>query len=807
MRTGGWSGLARIKQMRFAVIALFLPVALSAGPAADLAKSIRELGFDRDQCYRVRDVTFVKEDIRIYLTEGHLMFSKPVAGRPIAAVFSADGEGGDAEVILLPPDRAERRSLATFIQTPNLDDHFRTALFLFTGNEYAELRAALEGSPSNKKMPEIGALMDEQYGPVLRNLAASYQTRLTLDLMGRPGHEADLFTGIFNSPKLGNYDLLYDPDNTEQIVAGQLLSKDGRLYFDDWTSFPALAFRKNPAVHQFDLNVSDYRIDASINPDLSMSAVTRVKVKAREGPLPAARFEVSSAISVTSAMVDGREAEVLQPDSPRSNMIMRGNNVFLVVPATPLIAGQEYEFEFHHEGKVIQDAGDGVYYVTARGTWYPMHGLQFAKFDLTFHYPRLFDLVAPGEIVEDRTEGDVRSTRRRTEATIRMAAFNLGTYAHARSTRGDYTIDVWANRKLENALQPRPPAIVTGSAAPRRRTIDQFSMQPPADAPLNPLARLDALATDVASALDFMAGKFGPPALPHLSVSPIPGTFGQGFPGLIYLSTLAYLRSVPPNMAVAKSVDLFFEDVLQAHETAHQWWGNRVTADGYRDYWLMEALANYSALLYLEKRKGARAVDDMLDSYRAALLEKNQEGGTKESAGPIVLGQRLQNSVQPAAWTAITYGKGSWILHMLRRRLGDERFLAMLSGMAKKYDHGSLTTEQFRQEAAQALPPKSEDPKLEAFFAQWVYGTGIPTLKFTYAVKGVAPAVKLTGTLTQSGVDDDFSAWTPVEIQFGKGPSVTKWIASSSEPATFTMTLKQVPSKVLLDPRNAVLKR
>ncbi len=133
--------------MRFAVLVFFLPSLLPAGPGTDLAKSIREVGFDRGQCYRVRDVTLVKDDIRIYLTEGHLIFSKPVAGRPIAALFSADVEGGDGEIILLPPDRAERRSLANFVHAPNLDDHFRTALFIFTGNEYAELQAAAGGEP------------------------------------------------------------------------------------------------------------------------------------------------------------------------------------------------------------------------------------------------------------------------------------------------------------------------------------------------------------------------------------------------------------------------------------------------------------------------------------------------------------------------------------------------------------------------------------------------------------------------------------------------------------------------------------
>src|SRR5208283_3456420 len=108
---------------------------------------------------------------------------------------------------------------------------------------------------------------------------------------------------------------------------------------------------------------------------------------------------------------------------------------------------------------------------------------------------------------------------------------------------------------------------------------------------------------------------------------------------------------------------------------------NRVTAATYRDNWLMEALANYSALLYVEKTKGPRAMEVMLDSYRARLLEKNESGQTMESAGPIVLGSRLSSSLSPAAWNSITYGKGSWIVHMLRRRMGDARFFAMLAAV------------------------------------------------------------------------------------------------------------------------------
>src|SRR5438874_2823279 len=140
----------------FAMAIVSLPfgaLPLSAGSAADMARAIRETGFDRDECYRVRDISLVREDIRIYLTAGHLIFSKPVGGRRIAALFSADVEGGDGEVILLPPDRAERRSLAAYTSSPNLDEHFRAGLFLFTGDDYERIRKQLADNDFNKKTP------------------------------------------------------------------------------------------------------------------------------------------------------------------------------------------------------------------------------------------------------------------------------------------------------------------------------------------------------------------------------------------------------------------------------------------------------------------------------------------------------------------------------------------------------------------------------------------------------------------------------------------------------------------------------
>ena len=336
-------------------------------------------------------------------------------------------------------------------------------------------------------------------------------------------------------------------------------------------------------------------------------------------------------------------------------------------------------------------------------------------------------------------------------------------------------MEVCANRSLERALEPKQstPVGVGPGPVPMVRSRGRLqpntgvsTEQPPQPVTL-PSARLKELASDVAAALEFMSARFGPPALSTLTVSPSPGAFGQGFPGLIYLSTLSYLP--PTNRAIAglsESDRLFFSEMLYAHETAHQWWGNVVVSSGYQHDWLMEALANYSALLYLEKHKGTRATESLLSEYRDDLLAKSDAGRTVESAGPIALGLRLESSLSPKAWRTIVYEKGTWILHMLRRRMGDERFGAFLGELRKRFEWKPLDTESFRLLAATFLPPQSADPKLDAFFDQWVYSTGIPTLRVTSTLAGKAPARKLTVTVEQTGVPEDFSVAVPVEIQF-----------------------------------------
>jgi hypothetical protein len=373
-------------------------------------------------------------------------------------------------------------------------------------------------------------------------------------------------------------------------------------------------------------------------------------------------------------------------------------------------------------------------------------------------------------------------------------------------------VEVCANRTLERALMP-PPAPVPPVPSPilspgrgRRPVPTMLEFPPEPQRMPSPTARLQEMAGEIASALEFMSARFGPPPLPTVTVSPAPGGSGQGFPGMIYLSTLSYLGpNDRPIARLGERQKTFFADILYAHEVAHQWWGNVVSSAGYQNDWLLEALADYTALMYLEKRKGARALETVLNEYRTDLLVKQEDGSTLESTGPIALGLRLQSSKAPAAWRVIAYEKGSWILHMLRGVIGEARFLSFLGEVRRRYEWKTLDMESFRKVAAEFMPPRSPDSKLESFFDQWVYGTGIPTLSVKYSLSGKGPAQKLTVTVAQSGVDEDFSASVPVEVQFGRMKPTVHMVRTSSEPATFTIPARQGPAKVTLDPSNSLL--
>jgi len=816
-------------------LALLLAAALRGASdnvtGAQLAQSIRDAGLDQEECYRVRDLSYYKEDIKLYFHDGYLIFSKPVRGERLSVVFTADVEGGDGEIILFPPFKGERQSMARFTQSPNLDEHFNAALLVFSDDTARQLYEQITQEGVGKKALEMGPLLRDQWDSVVKNVTENFDLRLVIDLLN-PNRESarsreGLLFGAIAGKTLGNFDFVDDPRQEQQILAGQMKDRsNGEPQYDIWTHFSARSIRTGsgkPLEEGF--KVRHYRIEASIlgmsgdvsgSQGLKLRGVTEATIRLGKNSLRVFPFEVSRAIQVKSVEVDGKPAELLFRETSRGKALRPDQNeAFVVVVSEALAAASDHVLKFQHEGSVISFAGKGVYFVEARSNWYPQSGFNFADYDLTFHYPHALTLVAPGDLKEEEPgsqsdNSESKISRYVTPVPIRVAGFNLGQYEKVSGNDPGFRVDVYGNRNLEYALVPKPRETLqlpnSIGLRPGRNTAASAASVTTLPVVPDPLGRLREVASDVSACFQYFTSLFGPPAMNSLTVAPVPGSFGQGFPGLVYLSTIAYIEPTErPAFARSLQNQVFFSDLIEAHEVAHQWWGNVVVSAGNQDEWIMEGLANYSAMMWLEKKKGAKVLEQLLQQYRDDLLTKDQTGHPIEAAGPITWGYRLEASDSASAWRVITYEKGAWIYHMIRKRLGDERFLKMLAELRHRYEFKVVTTEGFRALVKEYVPPKVSKNSVDLFFDNWVYSTGVPSLKLSYAVKPAAKQWKVSGTIEQSAVDNDFTAEVPVEIQFAKGPSQIVWVETSDEPATFSATIQDLPVKVALGTGTTVL--
>ena len=367
---------------------------------------------------------------------------------------------------------------------------------------------------------------------------------MVLDLLSGESAQHGFFEAIIQGKKLGNFDLGYDGRGYEQINAGQLTTRNGQTYYDTWTSFASRSHR-NAAPPAPEEEILGYRMEATLDSSFVLHCVTRIRFRATAQSSRVIPFDLSAQMRPTAAILDGADAEVYERNSVRSGLVQdRGDELLLVVPPQPLAPGSEHEVEIHHMVKVVLDAGHQVYFVSSRGFWHPNRGAQFATYDVTYRYPKNLDLVSAGLVAEDRTEGDVRITHRIPDGRIRMLAFNLGVYERKLLERGNIQIEVTANREVEDALRYRPPdqtfiepSIGTGARRPPRLFSGAGAAEP-VQAPqpvINPANQLSQVADDVAAAVEFYRARFGAPPVNRIEVSPVPGRFGQGFAGMIYL--------------------------------------------------------------------------------------------------------------------------------------------------------------------------------------------------------------------------------------------------------------------------------
>ena len=202
----------------------------------------------------------------------------------------------------------------------------------------------------------------------------------------------------------------------------------------------------------------------------------------------------------------------------------------------------------------------------------------------------------------------------------------------------------------------------------------------------------------------------------------MPGEVSQGWPSLIFLSSFSFLTPAEKSQLHMSAVATVLSENVIAHETAHQWWGDLLSWKSYRDQWLFEALANYSALLLMESENPPQ-FRVVMEKYRQDLLAKNKEGSPLADAGPVTFGTRLNCSHFPDGYDAISYGRGTWLFHMLRTMLRDaERSrsalpqtcqtprrmhlsLRALSKARERFQERAINTREFLQVFEEELPP------------------------------------------------------------------------------------------------------
>jgi aminopeptidase N len=157
-------------------------------------------------------------------------------------------------------------------------------------------------------------------------------------------------------------------------------------------------------------------------------------------------------------------------------------------------------------------------------------------------------------------------------------------------------------------------------------------------------------------------------------------------------------------------------DGVVAHELAHQWWGDSVTPADWDDLWLSEGFATYFHGLFLEGLGGQGALREHM-ARAASTVKETSAKGPKAVVDPGV--------AEPSAkLSAFTYQKGAWVLHMLRRTLGDETFFRALRRYYAAHAGATATTDDFRH-ALEAASGRGLAP----FFQQWVYRPGLPELR------------------------------------------------------------------------------
>ena len=761
--------------------------------------------FDPAKVATVNNMEIVRDRIHIMLDSGTLHFTQPVNGIVTGAVFHGAGR-----IQVSPPNQYESQQLQFFIKQDGLSATFDEAAFSFTDKTFDEISAKAQWGGTSPNDGLYATRMQQN-----EDLGAAFLPRLFKSVMGADRTKSALFLADVKTAKSGWVAALYDASEPEEIKVGRWVDVGPLKNFDIWTSFPAHGISPSAAfdvpLAKADYVFKSYDMDVSVTDSSDLTATARSRIETRWAGERVLLFDLDSNLRVDKVSEgDGPALFFVQARVVKDRNQSYGDFIAVVLP-TATESGQTRSLTIQYGGKrAIRRVGPGNYFAESFH-WYPSRisssaGDDFAlRYDFHMHFrcPKQDLIVATGNKVSDTIDGKDRITEWKSDKPLAVAGFAYGDYKEVTTKVGDIEVQVFANKQPDDQM------------AQIQRDVD--SLGPTSGMAIGNLSAIGmapTIAQEMGNSIRTFEKYFGPYPYKQLAVTNIPYGYGQGWPGLIYLSVLTFLDGTQIHQLIGRD-DPRLTEFFRAHETSHQWWGHEVGWKSYHDQWMSEGFATFSGNLYTQVRDGQKKYLDRLRADKQELLAKDIESHVIESVGPVWMGYRTSSSIANGDTATIIYNKGGYVLTMLRMMMADptkpdpdNRFETMMHEFCKTFDNKAASTEDFKAIAEKYMTAGMDlehNHKLNWFFNQYVYGTGIPHYEFHYDVKPGNGQWTLTGSLKRTGVPDSWMDTVPVFVE-RDGKQVRLGLINAVGPdSQISLNLPFNPGKVQINANEELL--
>jgi hypothetical protein len=727
--------------------------ALSA-PAMDPAKSAH-----------AENVVIVRDRIRITLTDGTIQFTQPVNGVTFGAAFRGNGR-----VVVEPPNPIEAQQLRLFIKQDKIAMPFTEATFSFTDGLFDEVAKQVKWETSGAAVGDLYANRQK----TREDLGEAALPRLLQGILSADHARTWFFLADLKITGKDWVEFHYDALDPEEIRVSRWTDVGPFKLDDTWLQFPAHNLSsadawKDPMAKE-DFAIRAYNINAGVSSGAELSATTKMTIEPRLAGQSVLIFEFDSNLRIeTIKDAQGTALGFYQARETKDRYQSYGDYVAVILPQ-PLALGPPQSLEFRYAGKrAIRKAGNGNYFCESSG-WYPELPNSFATradFEMVFRSPKNSVLVATGAKTSDTVDGGTRISTWKSDIPIAVAGFAYGDYKSYNDKAGDVAVDVYANREGDDIMNMIQRAFESRSDMGAVGT-------------LTPSAMAKTMGGEMANTVRLFSSYFGPYPYKSLSVASIPMSYshGQGWPGLIYLWSASFLDATQRHEIGLKDGPEL-TDFFRAHESSHQWWGQRVGWKSYHDQWLSEGFADFSGILYVRYRENMKEELNQWRQEKEKLRRKDQLGHTRSALGPIWMGIRIRSSQSDGgAYQDLIYSKGAYVLHMLQMQLWDgqsqdpdHNFKDMMQDYCKAFDNKAASTEDFKAIVEKHMSRSMDadgNHKMDWFFNQYVYGMGEPQYSFHSTTESTADGkTHFKVELTRTGVPDTWKDVIPLYAHIG----------------------------------------